>query len=234
MHRRGLRRLLMLAVPSPAKAIAGGLSNTDKLSLAGSPYAGAADLLEDCVAAAVDDLVDRHGGPAWDEASFRALVERVRGDLAETTRVVMHDVVRVLAAWREVDKLLSGSADMATLSALTDMKTQVGRLVYRGFVADVGAAQLRHLPRYLAAVAERRQRLAAGVGRDRLLMDQVAGLQEAYLHRVEALPDGRPSSAGLVKVRWMLEEYRVSLWAQSLGTAYPVSDTRIRKALDAL
>ena len=234
MHRRGLRRLLVLAVPSPAKAIAGGLSNTDKLSLAGSPYAGAADLLEDCVAAAVDDLVDRHGGPVWDEASFRTLVERVRGDLAETTRVVMYDVVRVLAAWREVDKKLSGSADMATLSALTDMKTQVGRLVYRGFVADVGAAQLRHLPRYLAAVAERRERLASGVGRDRLLMDQVAGLQEAYLHRVDALPDGRPSSAGLVKVRWMLEEYRVSLWAQSLGTAYPVSDTRIRKALDAL
>jgi ATP-dependent helicase HrpA len=98
----------------------------------------------------------------------------------------------------------------------------------------VGAAQLRHLPRYLAAVTERRERLAAGVGRDRLLMDQFVGLQEAYLHRVEALPDGRPPSAGLVKVRWMLEEYRVSLWAQSLGTAYPVSDTRIRKALDAL
>ena len=234
MHRRGLRRLLMLAIPSPAKTIAGALSNTEKLSLAGSPYAGVADLLEDCVAAAVDDLVDRHGGPVWDEASYSTLVERVRGDLTETTRVVMYDVVRVLAAWREVDKLLSGSADMATLAALTDMKTQVGRLVHRGFVADVGAAQLRHLPRYLAAVTERRERLAAGVGRDRLLMDQVAGLQEAYLHRVEALPDGRPPSAGLVKVRWMLEEYRVSLWAQCLGTAYPVSDTRIRKALDAL
>lgn len=234
MHRRGLRRLLMLAIPSPAKAIASGLSNTEKLSLAGSPYPGTSDLLEDCVAAAVDDLVERHGGPVWDETSFRTLVERVRVDLTETTRVVMHDVVRVLAAWRETDKLLSGSADMATLAALTDMKSQVGRLVQRGFVADVGAAQLRHLPRYLAAVAERRQKLAAAVGRDRLLMDQVGGLQEAYLHRVEALPDGRPPSAGLVKVRWMLEEYRVSLWAQSLGTAYPVSDTRIRKALDAL
>ena len=234
MHRRGLRRLLMLAIPSPARSIAGGLSNADKLSLAGSPYPGVADLLEDCVAAAVDDLVERHGGPVWDEAAYSTLVARVRGDLTETTRLVMYDVVKVLAAWRGVDKKLSGSADMATLAALTDMKTQVGRLVYRGFVADVGAAQLRHLPRYLAAVAERRERLAAGVGRDRLLMDQFTGLQEAYLHRVDALPDGRPPSAGLVKVRWMLEEYRVSLWAQSLGTAYPVSDTRIRKALDAL
>ena len=65
-------------------------------------------------------------------------------------------------------------------------------------------------------------------------MDQVAGVQEAYLNRVEALPPGRPPSAELVRVRWMLEEFRVSLWAQHLGTAYPVSDTRIRKVLDAL
>ena len=65
-------------------------------------------------------------------------------------------------------------------------------------------------------------------------MDQVAHLQTAYLHRLEALPADRPPSAGLVTVHWMLEEYRVSLWDQSRGTAYPVSDTRIRKALDAL
>jgi ATP-dependent helicase HrpA len=65
-------------------------------------------------------------------------------------------------------------------------------------------------------------------------MDQVASLQEGYLHRVDALPAGRPPSAGLVRVRWMLEEYRVSLWDQSRGTAYPVSDTRIRRALEAL
>ena len=75
---------------------------------------------------------------------------------------MLYDVVRVLATWREVDKKLSGSADMATLAALTDMKTQVGSLVYLGFVAEAGAAQLRHLPRYLAAVTERRQNWPPG------------------------------------------------------------------------
>jgi ATP-dependent helicase HrpA len=224
----------MLGIASPAKAIAGALSNTDKLGLAGSPYPSVTDLLEDCVAAAVDELVGRHGGPVWDQAGYETLRARVAADLPEATRGVLHDVVRVLAAWRDVDKLLSGSADLAQLPALADMKAQVGRLVFRGFVSDVGAAQLRQLPRYLAAVTQRRQRLAENVGRDRLLMDQIASLQEAYLHRVDALPDGRPPSAGLEKVRWMLEEYRVSLWAQTLGTAHPVSDTRVRKALDAL
>jgi ATP-dependent helicase HrpA len=130
--------------------------------------------------------------------------------------------------------VLSGSVDLAMLPGMTDMKAQVGRLVHRGFVADAGLTQLRRLPTYLAAVRTRRERLGESVNRDRALMDQIGSLQEAYLNRVAALPEGRPSSDGLVQVRWMLEEYRISLWAQQLGTAYPVSDSRIRKALDAL
>jgi ATP-dependent helicase HrpA len=232
-HRLGLRRLLMITLPSPAKAVADGLSLTDKLGLAGSPYPAIPALLEDCVAAAVDLLVERYGA-AWDEASFTELARRVRAELPDTTRGVVHDVVRVLAEWRDVDKLLSGSADLSMLPALADMKAQVGRLVHRGFVSEAGATQLRELPRYLAAVRTRRERLATNINRDRKLMDQVASLQEGYLHRVDALPAGRPPSAGLVRVRWMLEEYRVSLWDQSRGTAYPVSDTRIRRALEAL
>ena len=231
-HLRGLRRLLMLAVPSPARAIADGLSNAEKLSLAGSPYPSVADLLEDCVAAAVDDLVTRHGGPVWDETAFADLTAAVRADLPETTRGMMYDVVRVLVSWRDVDKALTGSVDLAMLPALADLKAQVGRLVRRGFVGEAGTAWLRHYPRYLAAAAERRNRLPGNVARDRQLMDQVAGLQEAYLHRLGSLPEGRLPSAELRRVGWMLEEYRVSLWAQSLGTSFPVSDTRIRKALD--
>jgi len=230
--RHGLRRLLMLTVPSPARAIAKDLSNAEKLTLSASPYPSTQELLEDCVAAAVDEVVDAHG-LVWDEAGFDVLAGRVRKELEERTRAVMHSVGRVLGEWRETDRALSGSADLPMLPALADMKAQVGRLVFRGFVSDVGAAQMRELPRYLTAVRQRREKLPASVGRDRLLMDQVASLQEAYLHRVDALPEGRPQSAGLSKVRWMLEELRVSLWAQQLGTAHPVSDTRIRKALDA-
>jgi ATP-dependent helicase HrpA len=234
VHRRGLRRLLLLAAPSPVKAVTETLSNADKLALAGSPYASVPELLEDCAAAAVDDLVEQHGGPVWDEAAFAALAGKVRADLVVATGLVLADVVRVLGTWREVDRLLSGSADLPMLPALADMKNQVARLVHRGFVGEVGAGQLRNLPRFLAAVRVRREKLPGSIGRDRLLMDQVLPLQEAYLNRVEALPPGQPPSAGLVAVRWMLEEYRVSLWAQQLGTAPPVSDARIRKALDRL
>ncbi len=85
-----------------------------------------------------------------------------------------------------------------------------------------------------AALSQRREKLLEGggsVGRDRQLMDRIADLQDAWLHQVEALPEGRPLPERLRQARWMLEEYRISLWAQQLGTAHPVSDQRIRKVL---
>jgi ATP-dependent helicase HrpA len=146
-------------------------------------------------------------------------------------------VIRVLDGWRGADRLLGGRADMTMLPALTDMKAQLGRLVYDGFVAEAGPEQLRRYPAYLRALTDRRTRLdegAAAIGRDRQQMDRIADLQEALLHQLDALPAGRPPGERLRKVRWMLEEYRVSLWAQQLGTPYPVSDQRIRKALDVI
>ena len=120
---------------------------------------------------------------------------------------------------------------MAMLPALTDMRGQLGRLVHAGFVGAAGATQLRRYPTYLAALEQRREKLPTQINRDRQLNDQIADLQEAYLHQVAALPEGRPPGAHLRQVRWMLEEYRVSLWAQQLGTPYPVSDQRIRRSL---
>ncbi|WP_395692273.1 ATP-dependent RNA helicase HrpA [Nocardioides sp.] len=231
-HRLGVRRLLLLGLPSPVKAVLDGLSNAEKLGLAGSPYPSVAELLEDCRAAVVGSVVDARP-PVRDQAAYDALRAEAGRDLEAQLRGVMADVVRVLDGWRGAEKALSGRADLLLLPALTDMRAQLERLVHRGFVAEAGVARLRRYPTYLAALAQRRERLEAQVGRDRQLMDQVADLQDAYLHRLDALPEGRPPGERLRQVRWMLEEYRVSLWAQQLGTAGPVSDQRIRRALDA-
>jgi ATP-dependent helicase HrpA len=166
-----------------------------------------------------------------DEAAYDALLAEARRDHDAALQAGVHDLIRVLDAWRAADKALSGRAELATLPALTDMRAQVGRIIAPGFVGEAGAAQLREIPRYLAAVQYRRERLDSQVARDRQLMDQIADLQDAWLHQVAALPDGRPPSASQRAVRWMLEEYRVSLWAQHLGTRHAVSDQRIRKAL---
>jgi len=229
-HRLGVRRLVLLPLDDPTPKILKGLTNAEKLALAGSPYPTVAELLADCLAAVAGAAVDARP-VVRDQAAYDAVVAAARTDLEAHVRAVLYDVMRVLEAWRRTDKLLSGRADLHTLPALTDMRAQLGRLVGRGFVADAGTAQLRRIPAYLQAIEYRRDRMESQVARDRQLMDQIGDLQDAWLHRVAALPEGRPPGARLREVRWMLEEYRVSLWAQHLGTPYPVSDARIRKAL---
>lgn len=237
-HRLGVRRLLLLALaaeqPGLLKRVADSLSTTDKLGLVGSPYPSIPDLLEDCRTAVVTEAVDAR--PAVrDERAFAALLGVVRGDLEARVRGVVADVVRALAAHRAVDKRLTGRAEIHLLDALTDLKEQLAGLVHVGFVAEAGPAQLRRYPTYLRAMEERHQRLVTGgvpaVQKDRQLMGQIVDLQGSWAHQVAALPPGRPPGAALRTVRWLLEEYRVSLWAQQLGTAVAVSDARIRKAL---
>ncbi len=233
-HRLGVRRLLLLTTPSPAKAVLGSLDNTQKLGLAGSPYASVAELVEDCRAAVVQAVVDAHP-VVRDAAAFEELRVAASRDQEAHVRAVLGDLMRALEGWRRAEKALSGRAEMSMLPALADMKAQLARLVHRGFVGEAGTTQLRRYPTYLAALELRREKLgsggAAGINRDRALLDQIADLQAAWLHQVDALPEGRPPGEHLRRVRWMLEEYRVSLWAQQLGTAYPVSDQRLRKAL---
>jgi ATP-dependent helicase HrpA len=233
-HRLGVRRLVLLALgpaPSVDEVLAdAGLDQRAKLALVGSPYASVGDLLADLRAALVGEVVDAH--PAVrDEAAHDAVVAAARDAVAGGTTTAVHDLMRVLEAWRTTDKAISGRADLMTLPALTDMRAQVGRLMAPGFVGEAGAGRLRDYPRYLNAVTHRRERLDSQVARDRQLMDQLSGLQEAWLHAVAALPEGQPMPQHLRDARWLLEEYRVSLFAQQLGTREKVSDQRIRKVM---
>jgi ATP-dependent helicase HrpA len=203
------------------------------LALVGSPYPSVGELLADLRAGLVGQVVDAHP-TVRDETSYDAVVAAARDAVARGLGAAVHDVMRVLEAWRATDRAISGRADLMTLPALTDMRAQVSRLMAPGFVADAGTTRLRDYPRYLAAVTHRRERLDAQVARDRQLMDQLAGLQEAWLHAVAALPDGQPVPQHLREARWLLEEYRVSLFAQQLGTREKVSDQRIRKVMGSV
>ncbi len=229
-HRLGVARLLLLALPRPD--LLAGLDNAGKLALAGSPYPSVAELVEDCRRAVVLESVDARSA-VREEAAYDALLASVRPELELRMRELLGTVTTVLARWREVDRQLSGRAELATLPSMTDMRDQLARLVHRGFVAEAGPTRLRRYPTWLSALALRRQRLDEHPARDREQLARLAELQASYLHAVEALPEGRPASAALREVRWMLEELRVSLFAQQLGTPTPISDQRVRKALTA-
>jgi ATP-dependent helicase HrpA len=217
----------------PPPDLLSGLDNATKLGLAGSPYPQVKDLADDCVLAALGELVEL-ADPVWDQAAFTVLLEQARRELPERAVGVLHQVSRVLADWREADRLLHGRVDLAVLPSMNDMRQHLGRLVGRGFVAEAGAVALRSYPRYLAGLVERRRRLDEAPGRDLELMARVAEFQQGWEQRMAALPEGRPPDRELERFRWLVEEYRVSLWAQHLGTAVPVSDTRLRKLMVSL
>jgi ATP-dependent helicase HrpA len=227
--RQGLRRLLLLNVPSPAKALQRQLPNATKLALSRNAPGGVSDLLDDCLAAAVDALVAANGGEPRDPERFERLVQRVRAELPDALTRVVTTVVQVLQAAHDVEKKLKASTAPAALPALVDMKNQLAGLVHRGFVAEAGVARLPDLLRYLAGIERRLEKVGADVNRDRARMWEVEQAQAA-LHEAQQRRPGE--AAALVDVRWMIEELRVSLFAQSLGTAQPVSLQRILRALE--
>ncbi|WP_067476499.1 ATP-dependent RNA helicase HrpA [Actinomadura hibisca] len=231
---KGTRRLVLLNAPSPAKLIQKNLTNQGKLALSHNPHGSVAALFEDCVTAAADRLIAEAGGPAWDEAGFRGLYDRVRADLYDATAAIVAQVERVLAASHEIDRRLRGTASLTLVPALTDIRGQLGALVHAGFVTETGAARLPDLLRYLRALLARLDKLPENPGRDRQLSHQVQVLQQEYEQALRRLPPARRDDEPARQVRWMLEELRVSLFAQQLGTRFPVSDKRIRKAMAQL
>jgi ATP-dependent helicase HrpA len=228
----GTRRLLLLNVASPVPALLRRLGRAAGAALGSSPYPSVEALLEDCVECALDELVVGHGGPPWDEAGFAALLATVRAELEGAARATMLAVAEVLSANRRVESRLAALAAPAFGPTVDDVRAQLGRLVTPGFVATVGTARLADIRRYLAAVEHRLDRLPGNVARDQDRLRAVQRLEEDYARRLAAVPV-EERSFELLEVRWMLEELRVSTFAQRLGTAGPVSEPRIRRALEA-
>ncbi|GAA2582470.1 ATP-dependent RNA helicase HrpA [Actinomadura fulvescens] len=227
----GTRRLVLLNAPSPVKLIQGRLTNQGKLALSHNPHGSVAALFDDCVTAAADRLIAEAGGPAWDEEAFTRLYDHVRAGLHDATAAIVAQVERILAESHEIDRRLRGTASLTLVPSLTDIRERLGKLVHPGFVTETGWHRLADLPRYLRALQIRLDKLPENPNRDRQLSQQVAVLEQEYEQTLRRLHPARRDDEAARQVRWMLEELRVSLFAVQLGTRYPVSDKRIRKAM---
>ncbi|MFC0003668.1 ATP-dependent RNA helicase HrpA [Micromonospora siamensis] len=231
-HWAGTRRLLRLTVPSPAKFLQGRLSNEAKLALSRNPHGGVQALISDAAGAAIDKLIADAGGPAWDAEGFAALRERVRADLVDTVVEVMDRVRGVLASAYAVEQRLGATRNLAVVAALADIRNQLSGLVHPGFITEAGYARLPDLLRYLTAIERRLDRLAGNPQRDKSQQDRIAVVQREYQDMLAALPPAKRQSVAARQIRWMIEELRVNVFAQALGTPYPVSEQRIYRAMD--
>ena len=228
-HRAGIRRLLTLATPSPAPYVQEHLSAGDKLSLAASPYPSTAALLADAVAAAIAEVAADRAPRS--RAAFERLRDEVAQGLVERVFRIVADAAAALSAAREADRAIVSASSLAFLSPLADARAQLDALVHPGFIGIDGAAQLRRLPVYLRGIVYRVERLADNPGRDRAWQTQVDQAAALYREAGGSLPLTADTAPKLVAARWMLEELRLSLFAQQLRAAGPVSVQRIRAAL---
>jgi ATP-dependent helicase HrpA len=241
-HRLGLRRLLLRDVGLATARISSRWTGTQALALAASPYPSTEALVADVQLAAIDALLTAHlaGRPATAIRTADAYAEvrtLVRDRLEDTVHALVGHLVTVLTAWRELDGAIRGTRSLALLGTVQDVQTQSTALVHPGFVSETGADRLPDLTRYLRAAAHRLDKAGDNPARDEQLAWQVHDMEQLYGQTRARVTSRTPVPADLAALedaRWLIEELRVSLFAQQIGTRVPVSEKRVRKALAAL
>ena len=231
-RRRGVRRLLILGTSPPWKRVLAGLSNADKLALGDNPHGSVPALLDDCLGAAVDDIVAEHvTGEVRDQAAFEQALAAVRTHLAARTLHVVREVRPVLAQRREVLRTLERITAPALAVPVADMRAQVEGLAGPGFVTAAGLGRLRDLARYLRGVQVRIDKLADSPGRDATQQPLIDAIEGEYADLLAELDPLERDREDVRAIGWLVEELRISLFAQSVGTAQTVSAKRVRRAM---
>jgi ATP-dependent helicase HrpA len=232
--RAGVLRLVLLGVPTPSSYVQEHLTSQEKLALAASPYQSAAALIEDCRAAVARRVIDASTGGTGivrSEAEFTRVRDAVSSSLVDDLFACVSLVARILTKSREVERGIKAQNSLALLGPLNDIRTQLSGLLHPGFVSAAGVERLAHFPRYLEGMIDRLKTLTTEPGKDRARMTEFERMATAFEDAGGTIPLPADAPPPLVEVRWLLEEYRISVFSQRLGTAQPVSPQRIMKAL---
>ncbi|PXA74055.1 ATP-dependent RNA helicase HrpA [Vibrio sp. 11986-1-5] len=229
----GQRRLILLNVPSPIKYLHSNLPNKSKLGLYFNPYGKVLDLIDDCIACGVDKLIEQHGGMVWQPEAFEALKEYVRAELGDTVVEIAQQVETILTTAYNINKRLKGKVDFTMAFALSDIKAQMEGLIFKGFATECGWKKLADILRYMKAIERRMEKLPVDPNKDRLHMLKIESVVQEYKALLNKIPKGMAVPESVKEIRWMIEELRVSYFAQQLGTPYPISDKRVKQAIDA-
>lgn len=230
-HASGVRQLLLAETGLAESRVTSRWTGTEALVLASSPYRSTSDLVRDVQAAAIAGLTAGLDLAAVrSERAYRDVRADVRNRLEDATYGVVAQVVAGLQAHREVSAQVKSATSMALLGTLQQIREHQSSLIYPGFVAATPPERLRDISRYLRADGVRLEKAQANPARDQTLAWEVTQVADE-VEAVDAPSLGPLRRARVDEVRWLVEEFRVSLFAQQLGTREPVSTKRIRKTL---
>ena len=229
-HRRALQRLLLQQLAEPAKYLRGKLPGLTELGLLYREMGRPEALVEDILLASLDAcILDGEAALPRDGAALAQLAERKRGDWTGHAERIAKLTLDILKLTHSLQKRFKGKIDLAQAMALNDIKQQLANLVYPGFVRETPGEWLKEIPRYLKAIEQRLDKVAGQVQRDRVWTGELTAAWQQFQARAAKHAQEGKRDPELVLYRWMLEEYRVSLFAQQLGTKMAVSDKRLAK-----
>jgi ATP-dependent helicase HrpA len=232
-QRLAIVRLLQLGLPDPTRWVLAHLSQSELLAFSTGSYPNTAAVLHDAHLKAIAQLVAAHADPSKirDAAAYHDLEQKVRQDQAEQTRKVVITAAQALQHAQAVSIQLGDVAPEHP--AYGDIRAQLQDLLPPGFIVKVPDPWFNSLPRYLKAVLLRLEVLHTNPALDEPRMAQVDAMLSEYDDLLDTLPPGHPIPDEVRDIGWLIEEYRVQVFAQRLGTAVPVSEKRIRKAIAA-
>ncbi len=231
-HQRGLRRLLMQSLGGEIRTLQkqlGGLQQM-RLQYFKAPRRGEPiDLEQELLALILDHCFLLDQAPIRDGAAFNQRLQARQADLPAHTAKVLELSQNILSQYQQLRKTLSGITQINWLATVQDAQAQLDRLVFQGFLTQIPWRQLQHYPRYLKALLMRLDKLRLAPARDQQRMQELKPVQDEWLQRYQPVLDKAQVDPRLEEIRWLLEEFRVSLFAQELKTACPVSAKRIRR-----
>ena len=230
---KGISRLILLNIPTPVKYLQEKLPNKAKLGLYFNPFGSINELLQDCIQGACLSLVQQFaqqqndGQLPRDEKQFSQCSDYVRAEIADCVLAATIKVERALSLRHEVTKKMKGSVPLNVIQSHGDIKQQCEKLVFKGFVTFSGLSKLDDIVRYLQGMLRRLEKLPIDPNQDRLKLIDVNRVLDAYQAIINKQRKDKPVENELLNTRWLIEELRVSLFAQNLGTATPISVKRI-------
>jgi ATP-dependent helicase HrpA len=224
---QGTIRLILLNLPSPGKLLRPFLTADAKQAMRSGPHANQTEWVEDCLGCALGEIVAEAGGPAWNATGFDTLLLTVRDELHPRVTTVARDSLDVLDALHGAELAFNRLDEERHAAALRDIADQVASLIYPGFLTAVGSERLPDIRRYLEAIERRIDRLLQDPSRDEGMTTTIHALEK----ELDRLQEAMPGDDRLMDAAWMIQELRVSLFAQALGTREKVSEKRIRRLL---
>jgi ATP-dependent helicase HrpA len=237
-HLIGVRQLIILAIPSPIKYLQEKLPNKAKLGLYFNPFGQIQALIDDCINAGVDQLIkqfcDRHQSELRSQEAFKRCCDEVRQDINDLVLALTQKIEIGLTNAHGIAKKLKGNVPLNMINAHSDIKQHLDSLVYPNFVSEIGVERINDWQRYIEGIKRRLDKLPIDPIKDKLHQLNIEKVQEEYQRRLSQIPVGREIPTALQEVRWLLEELRISFFAQQLGTSMPISVKRIQNQLIAI